>query len=172
LSRFQNPVRTKLRFGETGLWKSDLKMDFKTATNEKCMTVKEIAELAKVSIGTVDRVIYNRGRVAAEIKARIEAIIEKHQFTPNPIARLLKQNRAYRFWAFLPRRDQDAGYWGQALEGIQEGADEIAPLGLKRKLSNITVTVPGTCKSIHRFIEKKPDGIMLVKKGSRFPLMK
>ncbi|MDR2363353.1 MAG: LacI family DNA-binding transcriptional regulator, partial [Spirochaetaceae bacterium] len=79
------------------------------------MTVKEIAELAKVSIGTVDRVIYRRGRVAAVTKARIEAIIEKYQFTPNPIARRLKRNRAYRFCAFLPRRDQDAGYWGQAL---------------------------------------------------------
>jgi LacI family transcriptional regulator len=43
----------------------------------KLMTVKQIAALANVSIGTVDRVIYHRGRVAADTKARIEAIIEK-----------------------------------------------------------------------------------------------
>ncbi|MDR3167452.1 MAG: helix-turn-helix domain-containing protein, partial [Treponema sp.] len=49
------------------------------------MTVKEIAALAGVSVGTVDRVIYHRGRVAAETKDRIEAIIEQYQFTPNPI---------------------------------------------------------------------------------------
>jgi DNA-binding LacI/PurR family transcriptional regulator len=86
------------------------------------VNVKEIAALAGVSAGTVDRVIYHRGRVSVETKKRIEAIIEQYQFTPNPIARRLKRNRAYRFCAFLPRRDQDAGYWGQVLEGIEEGA--------------------------------------------------
>jgi LacI family transcriptional regulator len=126
------------------------------------MTVKEIAELAKVSIGTVDRVIYNRGRVAAETKSRIEAIIEKYQFTPNPIARRLKRNRAYRFCAFLPRRDQDAGYWGQILEGIQEGAGEIAPLGVETEIIEYN-------RYSHRDFQKasctllgeKPDGIIL-----------
>jgi LacI family transcriptional regulator len=98
------------------------------------MTVKEIAELAKVSIGTVDRVMYRRGRVSAETKARIEAIIAQYQFTPNPIARQLKRNRAYRFCVFLPRRDQDAGYWDQVLEGIREGLKEIAPLGVEMEI--------------------------------------
>jgi LacI family transcriptional regulator len=126
------------------------------------MTVKEIAELANVSIGTVDRVIYNRGRVAAETKARIEAIIEKHQFTPNPIARRLKRNRAYRFCAFLPRRDQDAGYWGQALEGIQEGAREVALLGVETEIIEYNRYSPrGFQKASAALLEKKPDGIIL-----------
>ncbi|MDR2633523.1 MAG: LacI family DNA-binding transcriptional regulator [Treponema sp.] len=98
------------------------------------MTVKEIAELAKVSIGTVDRVMYHRGRVSPETRARIEAIIERYQFTPNPIARRLKRNRAYRFCAFLPCREQDAGYWGQVLEGIEEGIKELAPLGVETQI--------------------------------------
>jgi LacI family transcriptional regulator len=126
------------------------------------MTVKEIAELAKVSIGTVDRVIYNRGRVAAETKARIEGIIEKYQFTPNPIARRLKRNRAYRFCAFLPQRDQDAGYWGQALEGIREGAAEIAPLGVETEIIEYNRYSPaGFQTAAAAVLEKKPDGIML-----------
>jgi LacI family transcriptional regulator len=137
-------------------------MSFETAANEKVMTVKEIAELAKVSIGTVDRVIHNRGRVAVETKARIEAIIEKHQFTPNPIARRLKRNRAYRFCAFLPRRDQDASYWGQALEGIQEGAGEIASLGVETEIIEYNRYSPACFqKAANALLEKKPDGIML-----------
>jgi LacI family transcriptional regulator len=126
------------------------------------MTVKEIAELANVSIGTVDRVIYNRGRVAAETKARIEAIIEKHQFTPNPIARRLKRNRAYRFCAFLPRRDQDAGYWSQALEGIQEGAREIAPLGVETEIIEYDrYSAAGFRRAANSMLAEKPDGIIL-----------
>ncbi|MDR0638332.1 MAG: LacI family DNA-binding transcriptional regulator [Spirochaetaceae bacterium] len=126
------------------------------------MTVKEIAVLANVSIGTVDRVLYRRGRVAPETKARIEAIIEKYQFTPNPIARRLKRNRPYRFRAFLPQRDQDAGYWGQALEGIQEGAGQIAPLGVTTEIIEFDrYSTEGFQKAAISLLEDKPDGIIL-----------
>jgi LacI family transcriptional regulator len=126
------------------------------------MTVREIAELAKVSIGTVDRVIYNRGRVSAATKARIEAIIEQYQFTPNPIARRLKRNRSYRFFAFLPRRDQDAGYWGQALEGIREGAREIAPLGVETEIVEYDRYNPGEFReAAGSVLADKPDGVIL-----------
>lgn len=95
------------------------------------MTVHEIAKLAGVSIGTVDRVLHKRGRVAAETKAKIEAIIEQYHFTPNPIARRLKRNRAYRFFALLPRADQDAGFWGQIIDGVKRAAREIKFLGVE-----------------------------------------
>jgi LacI family transcriptional regulator len=68
------------------------------------MTVKEIAGLAGVSIGTVGRVLYRRGRVSGETKAKVEAIIEKYQFTPKPIVHRLKRNRAYHFCALIPRQ--------------------------------------------------------------------
>jgi LacI family transcriptional regulator len=126
------------------------------------MTVKEIAALAGVSVGTVDRVIYRRGRVSPETKARIEAIIEQYQFTPNPIARRLKRNRAYRFFAFLPRRDQDAGYWGQALEGIREGAREISPLGVETEIIEYDrYSAGGFRKAADSMLAEKPDGIIL-----------
>ncbi|MDR2922524.1 MAG: LacI family DNA-binding transcriptional regulator [Treponema sp.] len=98
------------------------------------MTVHEIAALAGVSIGTVDRVLHKRGRVSAETKAKIEAIINKHQFTPNPAARSLKRNRPYRFCALVPRRDQDAGYWGQIIAGIERAAGEIKHLGAETEI--------------------------------------
>jgi LacI family transcriptional regulator len=126
------------------------------------MNVKEIAALAGVSVGTVDRVIYHRGRVSAETMERIEAIIEKYQFTPNPIARRLKRNRAYRFCAFLPRRDQDAGYWGQALEGIQEAAGETAPLGVETEIIEYDrYSAGGFRKAAASLLADKPDGIIL-----------
>ena len=98
------------------------------------MTVHEIAELAGVSIGTVDRVLHKRGRVSATTRAKVEVIIEKYRFTPNPIARQLKRNRPYRFCALIPRRDQDAGYWGQIIEGIERAAGEIKPVGAETEI--------------------------------------
>lgn len=126
------------------------------------MTVKEIAALAGVSIGTVDRVIYHRGHVSAETKAKIEAIIEKYQFTPNPIARRLKRNRAYRFCAFLPRKDQDAGYWDQAARGIHEGAKEITPLGVETEIIEFDrYSIRGLRRASASLLSEKPDGIIL-----------
>jgi LacI family transcriptional regulator len=126
------------------------------------MKVRDIAALAGVSVGTVDRVIYRRGRVSAETRERIEAIIKQYQFTPNPIARRLKRNRAYRFFAFLPRRDQDAGYWGQALEGIQEGAREISPLGVETKIIEYDrYSAAAFRKAADSMLAEKPDGIIL-----------
>jgi len=98
------------------------------------MTVHEIAALAGVSIGTVDRVLHNRGRVSAATRARVEAIIEQFRFTPNPMARQLKRNRPYRFCALIPRRDQDAGYWGQIIAGIERAAREISPLRIETEV--------------------------------------
>jgi LacI family transcriptional regulator len=126
------------------------------------MTVKEIAALAGVSVGTVDRVIYRRGRVSAETRGRIEAIIEQYQFTPNPIARRLKRNRAYRFCAFLPRKDQDGGYWGQTLTGIQEGAREISSLGVETGIIEYDrYSVREFRKAADAMLAEKPDGIIL-----------
>jgi LacI family transcriptional regulator len=98
------------------------------------MTVHEIAALAGVSIGTVDRVIHKRNRVSAATRAKVQAIIEQYRFTPNPIARRLKRNKPYCFYALIPRRDQDAGYWGQITTGIERAADEIKPLGVETKI--------------------------------------
>ena len=126
------------------------------------MTVKEISKLANVSTGTVDRVLYKRGRVAPETRTRIEAIIEQYQFTPNPIARRLKRNRPYRFCAFLPRWDQDAGYWGQVLEGIQAGDKVIAPLGVETVIFEYDrYSVRGFNKTADALLQANPDGIIL-----------
>jgi LacI family transcriptional regulator len=126
------------------------------------MTVKEIAGMAEVSVGTVDRVIYHRGRVSEETRAKIEAIIEKYQFTPNPIARRLKRNRAYKFCAFLPRKDQDAGYWGQAAGGIQEGVAEIGPLGVETKIIEFNRYSDSSFqRAASSLLAEKPDGIIL-----------
>ena len=41
------------------------------------MTINEIAEKANVSIGTVDRVIHNRGRVAPATVKKVKKIDRK-----------------------------------------------------------------------------------------------
>jgi LacI family transcriptional regulator len=125
------------------------------------MTVRQIAELAGVSIGTVDRVLHRRGRVAPQTAQKIEAVIEKYPFTPNPITRRLKRNRAYRFCAVLPRRDQDAGYWGLAIQGILEVAEELASLGVETRIIEFDhLDAAGFRKIEQKVLRESPDGVI------------
>jgi len=94
------------------------------------MTLREIAEAAHVSIGTVDRVLHNRGRVSPETKAKIEVLIEQHGYKPNPIARHLKLNKKYTFAILLPNTTDDSGYWKIAYAGIQKAARELKTFGV------------------------------------------
>lgn len=94
------------------------------------MTVREIAERAGVSIGTVDRVLHGRGRVSPETKERILAIIKESGYTPNPIARHLKLNKKHIFAVVMPALDEDSGYWRIACAGINKAQKELAAFGV------------------------------------------
>jgi len=125
------------------------------------MTLYKIAELAGTSIGTVDRVLHNRGRVSAATRARVEAIIEKYHFTPNPIAKRLKRNRPYRFFALIPRRYQDAGYWKQIITGIERAAREIKHIGVETEIIEFDRYKEGSFKKASALIiAGKPDGLL------------
>jgi LacI family transcriptional regulator len=124
------------------------------------MTVKDIAELAGVSIGTIDRVIHNRGQVSTETEKKIREIIDKHGYTPNPIARRLKRNRAYRFCALVPRRDRDSGYWEQIIQGIEIGAQEIEALGIETEIIEFDYKSKDFEKAAKETLRKAPDGVI------------
>jgi LacI family transcriptional regulator len=94
-------------------------------------TVKEIARLAGVSIGTVDRVLHGREGVSIETRRRVEGIIESSGFRPNILARQLSLGKTYLFRALLPRADQDSGYWGVCRRGIELAAKHLAAYGAR-----------------------------------------
>ena len=57
------------------------------------VTSQQIAELAGVSRGTVDRALHNRGRVNPEVAARIQKIAEELGYRPNSIGQALVRAR-------------------------------------------------------------------------------
>jgi LacI family transcriptional regulator len=126
------------------------------------MTVKEIAELAGVSIGTVDRVLHSRGRVSTETRTKIQTIIARSGFTPNPIARSLKRNKPYRFFTVLPRKDEDSGYWGLASQGIREAAAELEHFGVQTSSLEFDRYDPVSFRTtLARACKEYPDGLLM-----------
>ena len=88
-------------------------------------TIREIADQAGVSLGTVDRVLHDRGRVSPETAARIREVIKELSFTPNLFARNLSTSREYRFGVLMPEIDQDGGYWRMPWKGIQRAVENL-----------------------------------------------
>lgn len=88
-------------------------------------TIKQIAEKAGVSIGTVDRVIHGRGRVAPETEAVIKKVIDELGYEPNLFARTLKLGQTFNFGIVMPADNQDGGYWSKPHSGMVKALDEL-----------------------------------------------
>ena len=67
-------------------------------------TIKQIAEMAGVSRGTVDRVLNNRGSVNANTAARVREIAEKLNYKPNKAGLMPKPYQAGTACGILPMR--------------------------------------------------------------------
>ena len=57
------------------------------------VTIRQIAEAAGVSRGTVDRALNNRGRINPQVKERIEQIARDMGYRPNQLGRALSMSR-------------------------------------------------------------------------------
>lgn len=77
----------------------------------------DIARLSGVSIGTVDRVIHNRGRVSAEARLKVNDAIQALDYKPNILARSLRLKSSVRVAVVLPEYGED-DYWRISINGI------------------------------------------------------
>jgi LacI family transcriptional regulator len=93
---------------------------------KKKVSIKDIAERAGVSIGTVDRVIHNRGRVSEKTREKVLKICREMDYQPNLLARQLASDKTWLFATFTPKPRRDNAYWSLPLEGIRKAAEEIA----------------------------------------------
>lgn len=92
----------------------------------------DIAKMAGVSVGTVDRVIHDRGRVSEENRKKVQAILEVVNYQPNLMARSLASKKQYHFVAITPSFTQGE-YWEAISKGIDQAASEMESY-------NITIT--------------------------------
>ncbi len=96
---------------------------------KKIARIKDIAEQAGVSAGTVDRVLHNRGRVSEDAKKRIKKAMEALDYEPNIMARALVSSGEYRIAAIIPNPGNDE-YWNAPFAGVEEAADQLRQYGV------------------------------------------
>ena len=83
--------------------------------NEK-IRIKDIAERAGVSVGTVDRVLHDRPNVSKPAREKVERALKEMNYQPNVYASALAYNRTYKFALLIPKHESEA-YWEEVEQG-------------------------------------------------------
>jgi len=127
------------------------------------LTIKEIARIAGVSPGTVDRVIHNRAEVSEDTHSRIMKIIEEFGYQPNLLARSLASKKTFRIAFIRPKHTKSNPYWLQSAEGIKKAVAEFGPFGFKLLNFEFDSTNEQSFKeTTKQVLEHNPDGVILV----------
>lgn len=126
------------------------------------MTIAEIAKLADVSIGTVDRVLHKRGRVAPGTTKKVMAIIKDYGYQPNTFARNLKLNKEFHIGVLLPLLHSEYGYWNLIYEGILKAAKELSPLAVSISVAEFDRSNPDSLmENGDKLMQERIDAILM-----------
>lgn len=93
------------------------------------LTIRDIAKLAGVSRGTVDRVLHNRGRVDPEVEQRIKVIVHECNYQPSRAAQQLSMRKQKIRIGFLSRIDQN-GFWSIVIRNADRAERELSAYGI------------------------------------------
>ncbi|GGF13125.1 LacI family DNA-binding transcriptional regulator [Hymenobacter cavernae] len=128
---------------------------------KNAVRIKDIAAKANVSVGTVDRVLHNRGRVAEDVRQKVLQMMKELEYEPNMIARTLGSNRTYRLAVIQPDHTLDP-YWHAPWQGIEKASRELKQYGLT------VTTYSYNLNQVDSFLEQAqaatlsaPDGILI-----------
>ena len=89
-------------------------------------TIKEIAKLAGVSRGTVDRVLNNRGDVKRETAERVQSIAKKFNYSPNLVGKALVMSKKFlKFGYILFSSTTSNPFFLDVVQGIEHKAGEL-----------------------------------------------
>jgi len=123
--------------------------------------IKDIAAQTGVSIGTVDRVLHNRGNVAPEVRERILQVMQEMGYEPNIMARSLANNRRpLRIAAILPDFKTDP-YWMQPKQGAEHAAEAVKHYGATVEFYFFPMFDPAAyLEIVKRALETRPDAVL------------
>lgn len=129
---------------------------------KKNYTIKDIAILAGVSKGTVDRVLHKRGKVSQIALDTVNSVLDEIDYHPNLIARNLKKNKIHHICVLMPDPALDE-YWQPCVQGVKDVIKEFKPFNVSIEIFYFN---PESTKSFLKLnaqvLENPPDAILLV----------
>jgi LacI family transcriptional regulator len=132
----------------------------------KNIRILDIAQKAGVSIGTVDRVLHQRGEVSAETRDKILEIIREFDYRPNILASSLASKKIITFASLTPWALDKDSFWSKPQEGIDKAINNLRQFGIRLQSYHFKMEDPDSfTRESNRLIESRPDGILLAPWG-------
>jgi LacI family transcriptional regulator len=123
--------------------------------------IVDIARLAGVSPGTVDRVLHDRSGVSDESRKRVLQIIEEMHYEPNLLARSLASKSNHHIVCILPNFQIDNAYWEAPLKGVQRAAREVYDFNVAiTVLSFEHLDLQSFNSVLKKTLQLKPDAVL------------
>lgn len=127
----------------------------------KQIRIKDIARRANVSIGTVDRVLHNRGEVSDETRQKILSIISELEYQPNILASTLASKKHFVFATLFPTPLSGEGYWTKPVVGVHKRISDLKQYGITHESYTYSQYDPADFKeNAARILSLNPDGIV------------
>ncbi|PCI06284.1 MAG: LacI family transcriptional regulator [Flavobacteriaceae bacterium] len=129
---------------------------------DKKYTIKDIAALAGVSKGTVDRVLHKRGKVSETALVKVNKVLDEIDYQPNPMAKNLRINKIFKLFVLIPNVGKDS-FWLPCKGAIQEFEDAYKGFGIK--VENYFFDPASTAsflETAREMISHEPDAILTV----------
>ena len=124
--------------------------------------IKDIAERAGVSVGTVDRVLHERPNVSPKALEKVKKALEEMDYKPNMYASALAYNKSYTFYCIIPKHESEA-YWEEVEEGVTAACERRRDFRVSAKMMYYNrFSVETFAKTMAECLRQQPDGVIIV----------
>lgn len=104
-------------------------------------TIKEIAEHTGVSVGTVDRVLHNRGRVNEQTRKRVLEMAQALNYTPNRVAQGLAVRKKKLRLGFFYMDSAEHPFFADVNTAARQAAEELTDFGVEVDFFRVEIRI-------------------------------
>lgn len=129
--------------------------------SQKRIRIKDIARMAGVSSGTVDRVIHNRGKVSPKALEKIEGVLKEVNYRPNIHISSISLKKKYKV-LFISPNFKAGDYWESIYQGIVRALNEFETIEIRcEELSYDQYDIYHCRKVYHDALKQKMDAVII-----------
>ena len=127
----------------------------------KQLTITDIAKLAGVSAGTVDRILHRRGKVSERSRAAVEKVLVESGYRNNIHTSAVGLRKGFRIAVTMPA-SAEGGYWHSILEGISHATEEFSDISMEYSFFFYDRFDIYSCRTAYEGIpESRPDAVII-----------
>ncbi len=128
---------------------------------KKRVRIKDIAELAGVSPGTVDRVLHGRGNVSEKARVAVEKVLEEVDYKPNIHLSGLSLKKTYEIIVTTPHASVGE-YWDNIHSGITLAVEQYESINIKTTFLTYDQYNIYSCQDVFsQVLKHNPDAVII-----------